>query len=304
MWWQKHTLEVLVKAEQLHAGLREVEAAQRAYLLTKDERHLRRYPALWQEIEADLGALRQLVSDSPEQLRRLDLVAPLVITRRGLLDQILQLDRDGRSSQAIALVRSNQGADLMDAIQGHFVELERAQQMLLVRRSAAFEASMRHLLIVIFISVPLTLALVGGAGVYVRRFGEQSRRQAAFQKTLLENVDAAIISTGIDGVVTSFNPGAERLLGYEAGELIGLQTASSWFDPAELALRAEELTAELSRPVEAGLDAITALPRQGQPETREWTFLRKDGSRVPVLLSVSAIRDGDGHLKKLSRRGP
>lgn len=121
-------------------------------------------------------------------------------------------------------------------------------------------------------------------------------RRAAFQQAVLDSAAAAIISTTVDGVITSFNRGAESLLGYAAAEVVGKFTPGVFHDAAEVSARAAELTDELGCKIVPGFDVFVARPRAGTPETREWTYVRKDGSRVPVFLSVAAMRDNAGEL--------
>jgi diguanylate cyclase (GGDEF)-like protein/PAS domain S-box-containing protein len=117
------------------------------------------------------------------------------------------------------------------------------------------------------------------------------RRATDFQRTILENAAYGIISAAPDGLVTSFNPAAERLLGYSAAEVVGRATPACWHDPVEVAQRADEMSRELDEPVPAGFPVFTARPCRNLAEEREWTFIRKDGQRVPVFLSVTALRD-------------
>jgi PAS domain S-box-containing protein len=125
---------------------------------------------------------------------------------------------------------------------------------------------------------------------------EELSRKAVFQQTLLECAASAIISTTVEGVITSFNAGAEQLLGYAAAELVGKQTPSVFHDEAEMVARAQELSRELGRKIEPGFEVFTASIRQGVTETREWTYVCKDRSRVPVLLSAACLRDDQGAL--------
>jgi diguanylate cyclase (GGDEF)-like protein/PAS domain S-box-containing protein len=121
-------------------------------------------------------------------------------------------------------------------------------------------------------------------------------RLTRFQRTILDNVAYAIVSTTPDGVVTSFNPAAERLLGYAAGEVIGKQTPALWHDAEEIAQRAKQLSAELGEAIAPGFEVFAARPRRNLPEEAEWTFTRRDGQRFPVNLSVTAMRDDRGHI--------
>ncbi len=105
----------------------------------------------------------------------------------------------------------------------------------------------------------------------------------------------SIISTDPDGTIIMFNKGAEALLGYRATEVVGKYTPMSFHLEAEATARASSLTAELGRPVE-GFDVFVALANMGRHEEREWTYVRKDGTRLTVILAVTAIRNVLGEV--------
>ncbi len=130
----------------------------------------------------------------------------------------------------------------------------------------------------------------------LRKSAAHSARDAAFSHAILDSAAASIISTTPEGTITTFSHGSEQLLGYAADEVVGKMTPAILHDPAEVAARARELTAELGRPVSAGFEVFVCKSCCGSSETREWTYIRKDGTRVPVLLSVSAIVDADHTL--------
>ncbi len=123
----------------------------------------------------------------------------------------------------------------------------------------------------------------------------EQARQAAFQKSLLQCAEVAIISTDLNGTVTSFNTHAEALLGWKAPEVIGKATPALWHDPEEVARRAEELSEVYGRAF-PGYEVFSHLPRIGGTEQRQWTFLTRDGCRIPMLLTVSGIRDASDRL--------
>lgn len=122
----------------------------------------------------------------------------------------------------------------------------------------------------------------------------QLEESSAMRRAVLANAGYGIIATDPDGAITLFNPAAEQMLGLPAKEAIGTEV-ERFHDPQEVALRAMQLEAELGTPVAAGFNALIA--RVGDtPDVGEWTYLAADGSRIPVLLTVSVLRRDDGQL--------
>lgn len=134
------------------------------------------------------------------------------------------------------------------------------------------------------------------ARMEVRLSNRRLAEQAAFQSAILANATYAIIATTPEGIITHFNPEAERMLGYTAAEMTGLQTPSVFHDPVEVAARAAELSRKLRREIAPGFAVLVAEASEGRSEKREWTYIRKDGSQFPVLLSVSALYGATGNL--------
>jgi PAS domain S-box-containing protein len=120
------------------------------------------------------------------------------------------------------------------------------------------------------------------------------RAAVRFKQTLFDATDYAIISTTTGGVVTAFNRGAEQMLGYAASEIVGRQTPAIWHDKDEVLRRAVALTRELGRRVVPGFEVFVAKLARSAKDENEWTFIRKDGSRLPVLLTVTALQDDTG----------
>lgn len=116
------------------------------------------------------------------------------------------------------------------------------------------------------------------------------------QGAILDNAAYAIIATEPDGVITVFNRAAERMLGYRADELVGIHTPAHFHAPDEVAARAEAFSRELGIHLDPGFEVFVARTRLGLPNEFQWTYLRKDGSRFPVLLSVTAIYDQAGEI--------
>ncbi len=149
--------------------------------------------------------------------------------------------------------------------------------------------------------VPTALALAGPGEmretnrILSERTRELDASQARLQSVLSAATENAIIACNADGIITVFNSGAERMLGYTAEEMVGKQTPSIFHLESEVIERGRELSKELGRTVQ-GFEVFGAKPRGGQPEEREWTYVRKDGSRLSVQLTVSAAHDASGNL--------
>jgi PAS domain S-box-containing protein len=128
---------------------------------------------------------------------------------------------------------------------------------------------------------------------------EAELQLAASRRQLSDILHAAsefsIVATDRDGVVRVFSRGAELMLGYSAEEMVGKKSVRDLHLKEEVERRAAELSQELGRPIE-GIEVFTARPVIGGSESREWTFVRKDGSHVPISLVVSAIRSADGEV--------
>ena len=119
---------------------------------------------------------------------------------------------------------------------------------------------------------------------------ERRKLERLFADVLEAATEQAIIGSDSDGLVTVFNVGAQRLLGYRPDEVKHRSTLTSFHDPAEIADRAAELG------IAPGFEVIAGRARAGDTETREWTYVRKDGSHVPVSLTTNSIRDAAGEI--------
>jgi PAS domain S-box-containing protein len=110
------------------------------------------------------------------------------------------------------------------------------------------------------------------------------------QAIIDSSTEVALISTDPQGTIRLFNTGAERMLGYSADELVGKHNPGLFHDPAEITAQAQVLS-EISGAAIEGFDVFVYKARQGLGETRQWTYVCKNGDRKQVRLSVSAMRD-------------
>ena len=113
----------------------------------------------------------------------------------------------------------------------------------------------------------------------------------SLQRAILNGADYSIISTDPTGIIQTFNAGAERMLGYSAAEVVGKCTPELIHDANEVIDRAASLWAELGQNIPPGFEVFVAKARQGIVSEQEWSYIRKDGSRFPVWLSLTALKD-------------
>jgi diguanylate cyclase (GGDEF)-like protein/PAS domain S-box-containing protein len=116
-------------------------------------------------------------------------------------------------------------------------------------------------------------------------------KAGALQNAIFNSVNFSSIATDANGVIQIFNVGAERMLGYTAAEVTNKITPADISDPQEVIARAKELSAELETPIAPGFEALVFKASRGIEDIYELTYIRKDGSRFPAIVSVTALRD-------------
>jgi PAS domain S-box-containing protein len=116
-------------------------------------------------------------------------------------------------------------------------------------------------------------------------------KTGALQSAIFNSANFSSIATDAKGVIQIFNVGAERMLGYTAAEVVNKITPADISDPQELIARAKELSAELATPITPGFEALVFKASRGIEDIYELTYIRKDGSRFPAVVSVTALRD-------------
>jgi len=118
----------------------------------------------------------------------------------------------------------------------------------------------------------------------------------ALQNAILNSASFAILATDETGIVQLFNLGAERMLGYAAHEVVNSTRPSDLHDPNEVIARAQVLSVEFATPIAPGFEALAFKASRGIEDNYELTYIRKDGSRFPALVSVTALRDEAGNI--------
>ncbi len=129
-----------------------------------------------------------------------------------------------------------------------------------------------------------------------RHASVQLRTLSAFQQAILDSADYSIIATDLNGIITVFNRGAERMLGYRGVDVVGKAAPEIIHDKSEIAARAQQLSDALGRTIAPGFEVVVAKLGSGRCEEHEWTYVCSDGARLPVSLALTAIRSEGGEV--------
>ncbi|OGA35863.1 MAG: hybrid sensor histidine kinase/response regulator [Betaproteobacteria bacterium RIFCSPLOWO2_12_FULL_64_23] len=129
-----------------------------------------------------------------------------------------------------------------------------------------------------------------------RQREESLLRTGALQSAIFNSANFSSIATDAKGVIQIFNVGAERMLGYAAADVMNKITPADISDPQEVIARAKALSAELGTAITPGFEALVFKASRGIEDIYELTYIRKDGSRFPAVVSVTALRDAQGGI--------
>ncbi len=120
---------------------------------------------------------------------------------------------------------------------------------------------------------------------------EAMLKTGALQSAILNSSNFSIIATDANGIIQLFNVGAERMLGYLADEIVNKINPSDIHDPQEVMARAVALSHELGTTITPGFEALAFKASRGIDDTYDLTYICKDGSRFPAIVSITALRD-------------
>src|SRR5580692_7604814 len=138
--------------------------------------------------------------------------------------------------------------------------------------------------------------LIGTDNTARKQAEEALLKAGALQSAIFNSANFSSIATDAKGVIQIFNVGAERMLGYTAIEVVNKITPADISDPQEVISRARELSIQLETPIAPGFDALAFKASRGIEDIYELTYIRKDGSRFPAVVSVTALRDAQNSI--------
>lgn len=117
-----------------------------------------------------------------------------------------------------------------------------------------------------------------------------------YLKSIQDNASHAIIATNTEGIITNFNKKAEELLGYKREEFIGKESPAKFHELDEVIERSKIFGEILGRKIKPGFETFICLSQEGLRNTFEWTYIHKNGDQIPVLLSITTIKNDEGEI--------
>lgn len=298
-----HTHLLLSGGWRLRSAVNEAIARSRGYLFSGSEDLLASLDGIVETMRASYDEIRSLSRDNPSQQQRLDELGPLLDKRIDAIYATIKVRRAQGLEAAAKAAADPEVLKLTQDIRDILSKFEDEEQRLLSARTVRADESVHEALFIVVFGSVLAVLLVVISSISVRRdflalvrTEDELDKTIAFQKGVLDNAQCSIVTAYPNGTISSVNSTAERWLGYSAAELVDKNTPMIIHDPAEVEARARELSLEFKRHVEPDIGVFTVLPDQGQTETREWMYIRKDGSRFPVQLSVSCMYNRQGSV--------
>lgn len=283
--WVVHSQEVISELKSVSADLSEAENARRGFLLMGDGTQLVDFDVALQALPQRLKRLQIMTADNPRQQRRLAELQPLMAQRLELLSKSIQLQRQDPSATQQQLEFTRQGVTLTDNIRSLLFAIEQDEDQLLRQRSNVtairqHKASLFLVLAFLLASMMLvSLFLLMSSEVVRRSWAELQARESEEKFRLMVNgiQDHAIIRVDLEGRITTWNRGAERLFGFRSLEIIG--------EPFHRLYN----TCESNTPQR---HLRTAL-EQGHV-TDECQQIRKDGTDFWATADITLLRDEQG----------
>ena len=336
MFWTLHQMEqaaqarrdsgdVLTDANQFLSNLNDAESGQRGYLLTGDASYLLQYTHTVGKLPLEMATLRKRPLEATA-LVRLDATAPLLESKLQELAQSITARQQHDLQTAMRIVSTGRGKDLMDALRTEMAAFLRIEEAAFQQYDENYRGAVRTMYLGVVLSSVLALlyALVFSQTALRNerqrlghllqletqgRLAEQSaanaqlhhvevalRQNAALQSAIFNSANFSSIATDARGVIQIFNVGAERMLGYDAQEVMNKITPAEISDREEIMARAQTLSTELGVEIQPGFEALVFKATRGIEDIYELTYIRKDGSRFPAVVSVTALRDADNAI--------
>lgn len=294
-----HTRAVLRELGELETRLERSESLQSAYFLTADQALVVQRDQVFDGMATVLVRLSHLLADDSAQRPHLTELRTLLASRTAILHQSQSLYALHGFDAARPLFVAGRLAT--EALHNALAGIVREEEALLVIRQASEVLRLQSMGCSILLLLGILLVITQRIRRTIRRrrlddYTDQDARRiviktGALQDAIFNSANFSSIATDAKGVIQIFNVGAERMLGYTAVEVMNRITPADISDSQELVARAQALSLELETTITSGFEALVFKASRGIEDIYELTYICKDGSRLPAVVSVTALRD-------------
>ncbi|MFZ0334762.1 MAG: PAS domain S-box protein [Candidatus Acidiferrales bacterium] len=288
--WVEHTRLVHETLGELFSDLAETETAECSYVLSGEQTSLAQYEDAVARLRTSMENVRGSTADNPIQQMSLKQSQPLITERIAEMREVIAERHTRGMAAAVAALRANETKGTMGKIRASIAAMLQEEDALLAARTAAADASSRRTrnILLFGYATAFVFLFIASIAIHNEMENRRSAEAAAVRfRALVESVkDYAIFMLDLQGRVATWNPGAERIKGYRADEIIGRHFSCFY--------TAEDL--EAGKPDHE----LTEAAIEGQSEDEGWR-VRKDGSRFWANVVITAVRGKDNELLGFSK---
>jgi two-component system, sensor histidine kinase and response regulator len=281
--WVRHTHEVLARIQKVNSDLLSVQTGIRGFVISGRQDALAPYQDARRELEEDERILRRLTADNPRQQRRLTTLGDLSRQHLAYSEEILDLNRQGGITAVAGLMSTGRGLEMIKNVEAVIGALGDEERDLLTRREARASAQTARTSFVLSIGTFIGFALLLTVLFFLNSEAAERRAAEATSRLgaeIVRSAGDAVITKTPHGIITSWNPGAERIFGYTAQEAVGRSVLM--FIPADCADEEMEILAKIGR--------------GERVDHFETVRVRKDGHRANVSVTVSPLKEDSGRI--------
>ena len=286
----------------LHVLLDDAETSCRDYALSGRHESLKPYEAALAQLDVTMQVLRRDLAADPNRSRQFQELEPVVNARLETMKELVQTRSAGGLEAAVRVLQSDRDKKLTDEIRQWISIVQAEERNDLLDRERESRERARNTIRTVGVTCLLGIVLLLSASLVIVRLNRQSesdhialQNAERVQRTILNSAAYSMISTDKAGLILTVNAAAEKWLQYRSGELTG-SSILRLHEAAELQSRGVQLTRAMGMPVAGDYHALVTKAGYGVADTFECTYVRKDGTRFPISLSVTALRTGGNDL--------
>jgi PAS domain S-box-containing protein len=276
----------------LHVLLDDAESSCRDYALRGRTESLKPYEAALAQLDVTMQVLRRDLAADPNRSRQFQELEPVINARLETMKELVQARTASGLDAAVRALQSDRGKRLTDEIRQRISIVQTEERNDLLDRERDSRERARSTILAVGVTCLLVI-------VRLNRLSESDhialQNAERIQRTILNSAAYSMISTDETGLILTANTSAEKWLQYRSAELTG-SSILKLHDGAELQSRGVQLTRAMGMPVAGDYQALVTKAGYGVADDFECTYVRKDGTRFPVSLSVTALRTGGNDL--------